>query len=147
MAFLAGEDPENPGQKVLCHIKANLGPKTPSLTYTINEGRFLWGEETSITAEQVLATPIEGDERSKLEEAKNLLEDVLCNGAGSIFRSTEGSKGSRNCPDNLETRKADFRDKSQKSELWRPLDMAPARPKETINLRRGSFKKDEPLRH
>jgi Bifunctional DNA primase/polymerase, N-terminal/AAA domain/Primase C terminal 1 (PriCT-1) len=79
-AFLAGEDPENPGQKVLCHIKANLGPKTPSLTYTINEGRFLWGEETSITAEQVLAVPIEGDERSKLEEAKGFLEDVLSNG-------------------------------------------------------------------
>jgi archaellum biogenesis ATPase FlaH len=42
-AFLVGEDPENPGQKVFCHIKANLGPKTPSLTYTINDGRFQWG--------------------------------------------------------------------------------------------------------
>ena len=42
-AFLAGEDPDNPSQKVFCHIKANLGPKTASLTYTINEGRFSVG--------------------------------------------------------------------------------------------------------
>ena len=41
-AFLVGEDPETPGQKVLCHIKANLSPKTASVTYTINNGRFLW---------------------------------------------------------------------------------------------------------
>jgi archaellum biogenesis ATPase FlaH len=79
-AFLAGEDPENPGQKVLCHIKANLGPKTPSLTYTINDGRFLWGEETTLTAEQILAVPVEAEERSKLEEAKSFLQDVLSGG-------------------------------------------------------------------
>jgi hypothetical protein len=84
-AFLAGEDPENPGRKVLCHIKANLGPKTPSLTYTINDGRFLWGEESALTAEQILAVPVEAGERSKLDEAKGFLQDVLSSGpAGSI---------------------------------------------------------------
>jgi AAA domain len=92
-AFLAGEDPENPDQKVLCHIKANLGPKTPSLTYTINEGRFLWGEETSITAEQVLAVPIEGDERSKVEEAKSFLEDTLSNGPVASSEVEKEAKG------------------------------------------------------
>ena len=79
-AFLAGEDPENPGQKVLCHIKANLGPKTPSLTYTINEGRFLWGGESDITAEQVLADQAGGEERNLLEDAKRFLRDLLRDG-------------------------------------------------------------------
>jgi archaellum biogenesis ATPase FlaH len=92
-AFLAGEDPETPGQKVLCHIKANLGPKTPSITYTINDGRFLWGEETSITAEQVLAVPIEGDERSKVEEAKSFLEDTLSHGPRASSEVEKEAKG------------------------------------------------------
>ena len=79
-AFVVGEDPEDSDRKVICHAKSNLGPKTPSLTYTINEGRFLWGEETTLTAEQVLAVPVEAGERTRLEHAKNFLEDLLSNG-------------------------------------------------------------------
>lgn len=100
-AFLVGEDPETPGQKVLCHIKANLSPKTASVTYTINNGRFLWGEETSVTAEQILAVPIEGDERSKVEEAKSFLEDILSNGPVPSSEVEKEAKGSRNRPDNF----------------------------------------------
>lgn len=80
-AFLVAEDPETPGQKVLCHIKSNLGPLTPSLTFSITDGRFLWGDESPLTAEMLLAIPIEGAERNKLNEAKTFLEEVLANGA------------------------------------------------------------------
>lgn len=79
-AFLAGEDPDNPGRKVLCHIKANLAPKTPSLTYTINDGRFLWGGESELTAEQVLADQAGGEEKNQLEDAKGFLRDLLRDG-------------------------------------------------------------------
>ena len=92
-AFLAGEDPENHEQKVLCHIKANLGPKTTSLTYTITEGRFLWGEETELTAEQVLAVPVEAGERSKLDEAKEFLESLLSNGPTASPESRRRQRG------------------------------------------------------
>ncbi len=127
--FLAGEDPENPGQKVLCHIKANLGPKTASLTYTINEGRFLWGEETSITAEQILAVPIEGEERSKLEEAKRLLEDVLSNGPVASSRTGERSKGGRNSSENSEACKDGTRDQSQEKRALEAVGYGSTRPK------------------
>jgi len=92
-AFLAGEDPENSDQKVLCHIKANLGPKTSSLTYTINEGQFFWGEETSLTAEQVLAVPVEAGERNKLDDAKAFLKDALSNGAVKSVELENDAKG------------------------------------------------------
>ena len=116
-AFLAGEDPENPGQKVLCHIKANLGPKTASLTYTINEGRFEWGEETTLTAEQVLAVPVEAEERSKLDEAKEFLQDILKSGPVASLEVEKEAKGAGVAPATLKraktvlgirTRKASF---------------------------------------
>ena len=43
--FLPARIPDNPDEKVLCHIKSNLGPKTPSLTYTINGKAFFFGEK------------------------------------------------------------------------------------------------------
>ena len=55
-------------------------PKTASRTYTIADGRFLWGEETALTAEQILAVPAEAGERNKLDEAKEFLETLLGNG-------------------------------------------------------------------
>jgi hypothetical protein len=79
-AFVVGSDPENPDVKVMCHIKSNLGPPTASLTFTINNAHFEWGEETSLTAEQVLAVPAEPAERTKLGEAKDFLLDMLADG-------------------------------------------------------------------
>lgn len=88
-AFLAGEDPENPAVKVLIHAKANLGPKMPSLTYSIDEGRFLWGEESTHTAEQLLAQPPEGEEQTVMVEARGFLHDLLSNApvaSGDVFK-------------------------------------------------------------
>ncbi len=92
-AFLVGEDPDDSDRKVICHTKSNLGPKSPSLTYTVNEGRFLWGEESPLTAEQVLAVPVDAGERSKLDEAKGFLKDVLSDGPmGSIEIEKDAKK-------------------------------------------------------
>jgi AAA domain-containing protein len=91
-AFVVGEDPQDSSRKVLCHTKSNLGPKTPSLTYTITDGRFQWGEETSLTAEQVLAVPVDSGEKTKLADAQNVLEDMLSNGPMS---SLEAEKEAR----------------------------------------------------
>lgn len=76
-AFLIGENPDNSGERVICHLKSNLAAKTPSLTFSINEGRFLWGEESSFTAEQILVVPAEREVRSQIEEAKVFLRDLL----------------------------------------------------------------------
>jgi hypothetical protein len=151
-AFLAGEDPENPGQKVLCHIKANLGPKTPSLTYTINEGRFLWGEETSITAEQVLAVTIEGDERSKLEEAKDFLEDVLNNGPVPSSEVEKEAKGAGIAQTTLRRAKTALGVKPKKASfgggwLWSlPDRRCSSNPEDAHTKRMSAFGQNEHLR-
>lgn len=79
-AFLVAENPDNPDQRVICHLKYNLAPKTPSLTFTVKEGRFLWGGESSLTAEQVLATPAGTEDKSEQDEAKEFLRDLLSEG-------------------------------------------------------------------
>jgi len=104
-AFLAGEDPDNPGQKVLCHIKANLGPKTPSLTYTIDGGCFLWGQESTLTAEQILAVPVDAGERTKLDEAKGFLQDILSSGPVASSEVEEEAKGAGIAPATLKRAK------------------------------------------
>ena len=79
-AFLVGENPENFNERVICHLKSNLAPKTPSLTFSLKEGRFLWGAESSFTAEQILAVPVEGEERSQMDEAEAFLRELLTDG-------------------------------------------------------------------
>ena len=151
-AFLAGEDPENPGQKVLCHIKANLGPKTASLTYTINEGRFLWGEETSITAEQVLAVPIEGDERSKVEEAKSFLEDTLSNGPVPSSEVEKEAKGAGIAQTTLRRAKTALGVKPKKASfgggwIWSlPDRRCSSNPEDAHTKRMSAFGQNEHLR-
>jgi AAA domain len=150
-AFLAGEDPENPGQKVLCHIKANLGPKTPSITYTINDGRFLWGEETSITAEQVLAVPIEGDERSKVEEAKSFLEDTLGNGPLASSEGEKETKGAGIAPTTLRRAKTALGVKPKKASfgggwIWSlPDRRCSSNPEDAHTKRMSAFGQNEHL--
>jgi DNA repair protein RadA/Sms len=92
LAFLCGEDPEDRTRKIFCQIKSNLGPKMPSLSYSIEDGRFLWGEESSLTADQILAVPADTNERSKLDEAKEFLTDLL---ADEPLESTKVLKEAR----------------------------------------------------
>jgi AAA domain len=79
-AFLCGTDPEDPKLKVLCQIKSNCGPITPSLNYSIENGQFVWGDEVQTTPEQILADS-DGKEKSRLEEAMDFLKEELADGA------------------------------------------------------------------
>ena len=79
-AFVVGENPDDAEARVLCHLKSNLAPKTSSLVFGIDQGRFGWKGESSLTAEQVLAVPAEGDERTRQGDAKSFLEQMLAEG-------------------------------------------------------------------
>lgn len=79
-AFVVGENPDDAEERVLCHLKSNLAPKTSSLVFGIDQGRFGWKGESNLTAEQVLAVPAEGEERTRQGEAKSFLEEVLADG-------------------------------------------------------------------
>jgi archaellum biogenesis ATPase FlaH len=151
-AFLAGEDPENPGQKVLCHIKANLGPKTPALTYTINDGRFEWGEETTLTAEQILAVPVEAEERSKLDEGKDFLQYVLSAGPVAVETVEKNAKKAGILPATLKRARAALGVKAKKSSFdggWRlelPGRSSSSNHEEAHQNGMSAFGKDERLR-
>jgi DNA repair protein RadA/Sms len=100
-AFLVGEDPQDSSRKVMCHVKSNLSQKSVSLTYTINQGQFLWGEESPLTAEQVLAVPVEPGEKNKLSEAQKVLQDLLSNGPVSSVEAEKEAKKAGVTPSTL----------------------------------------------
>lgn len=150
-AFLAGEDPENTDRKVLCHIKSNLGPKTPSLTYTIRNGHFLWGEETTVTAEQILAEQVTGEEKDKQGDAKDFLQAMLENGpvdSEEIFKraKAEGISAStlKRAKEamGIKAKKAGF----EKGWSWELPPKRTKNPEEAHSNMMSPFGKDEPLR-
>jgi hypothetical protein len=86
IALLAGRDPHDDTRCVLVPLKSNLGPPPAGITYQIESSsngasRIVWGESTGLRADEVLAQPSSGDERSALDEACDFLRDALANGA------------------------------------------------------------------
>src|SRR5262249_15798527 len=78
-AFLVAEDPEHPERRVLAHVKNTIRRRQPSLTYCITDnGGFQWGEEVSVTADDLLA-PNESRNREgkKLKGAMEFLTEAL----------------------------------------------------------------------
>lgn len=78
--FLVGKSPESDSEKVLISIKSNLGPEMPALTFSINGGRFEWGHQSAVTAEQLLADPVNDEEKSQSDEATEFLTTTLAKG-------------------------------------------------------------------
>jgi archaellum biogenesis ATPase FlaH len=91
-AFLCGPDPENNQLKAFVHIKSNVGPIMPTLTYSIENGMFTWIGEADITAEQVLDEGLSGDEKSRLAEAKDFLIAKLSGGEAPVPEIEKESK-------------------------------------------------------
>ena len=77
--FLCGPDPENGKVKVFCHVKSNLGPLMPALNYSIEDGQFRWGGESSATADEILSASAT-NEKSRKDEAGEFLKEALANG-------------------------------------------------------------------
>jgi len=92
--FLVGKNPDDPTEKIICHLKSNLGPEMPSLSFSIEGGLFLWGKESSITADDILAAPVNGEEKSQADEAGDFLLDTLKEGwvaSDKIIKSARGA--------------------------------------------------------
>lgn len=83
-ALVVGLDPEDAERFVLAVTKANLARLAPSLTYRIVDqdgvGRIAWEGESNLTAAQLLAMPTSADERTALDDAKDVLREILVNG-------------------------------------------------------------------
>jgi len=59
----------------------NLAPDSPAIGFEINEGRFAWRGESSVSAGEILAADLQPEERSAREEAAQFLLEALTDGS------------------------------------------------------------------
>jgi len=77
--LLVGCDANNPNERAVVHIKSNLAKLAAPIGYGIDNGKFYWKKESSITAEDILA--IENGEGTSIDEAKDFLKQLLADEA------------------------------------------------------------------
>ena len=78
--LLVGTHPEDETRRVVAHAKSNLAPLGKSLSYRITDGRFEWGGEVDLSAEQLCQGPEDMDSLTAREEAKEFLQELLADG-------------------------------------------------------------------
>lgn len=83
-ALLCGTDPDDKSRCGMAHIKANVGPKGPTLGYAIEDrghdiGWFGW-TETDLTAERMCEQPQTSEARATREGCVEWLRDALSKG-------------------------------------------------------------------
>src|SRR5262245_3489912 len=78
--LMVGRDPDSDDRRIVAHVKSNLAPLGPSLSYTIKDGKFEWSGEAPFTAEDLCRGAEDTATRSALKEAKDFLHEVLKKG-------------------------------------------------------------------
>lgn len=83
--LLVGRNPLDDGQCILVQSKSNLGKPVPALAFRLEEAsnrvaRIRWEGATNHTAAELLALPVEDDERTARDDTKDFLRDVLADG-------------------------------------------------------------------
>ncbi len=78
------DDPEGP-RRILAQQKSNIGVFGASLAFHMEEhengaARIVWEGATAHTAAELVAAPPDGEERSALDEACDVLQKILANG-------------------------------------------------------------------
>lgn len=83
-ALLVARDPDNPDKRVLASVKSNVAKLAPSLSFDLSpyQGglRIGWMGESSHDAESLLAAPMDGEDRSAVQEAIEVLRTILGEG-------------------------------------------------------------------
>jgi hypothetical protein len=92
--MLAAISPENPEQRALAHIKTNIGPQGRTQGYVIEPDglggvRFSWTGELAVTAEELNAPPEAPENRTKQDDAREWLLELLHKGSQSV-KNIEG---------------------------------------------------------
>jgi len=73
--LLVGCDANSPNEKAVVHIKSNLAKLGDAIGYGIEDNKFYWKKESSLTAEDILA--IETGEGTSIDDAKDFLKEFL----------------------------------------------------------------------
>ena len=91
--WVAGRDPEDQGRRVLAVAKTNIAAVPPSRLYRLipAEGEWdtvavRWEGTTTVTANELAASPVSAEERSEVDEAADFLREVLA--AGPVEATT-----------------------------------------------------------
>ncbi len=79
--LLVGEDADDSTLRHFAVVKNNLAAPAETLTYRWSDGQgFTWAGKSDLTAHQLLAAPADGEGRTALVEAKEILTDLLSSG-------------------------------------------------------------------
>ena len=85
-ALLVAPDPEDETRRILAVSKSNLGALPPALAYRVEgdaatgAARIVWEGTTAHTAADLLATPVDDDERGARGDAADFLGELLAHG-------------------------------------------------------------------
>lgn len=78
--LMAGHDPTNEDRRIIAHVKSNLAPLGPSLSYAIKDGHFEWCGAVDVTAEDLCRAADSREVRSALVDATEFLQEALKGG-------------------------------------------------------------------
>jgi hypothetical protein len=85
-AFLLARDPEDAARRVLAPLKMNVAPEPPAHAFRLEIGpghaypHVSWEGVSALGASALLAVPDSTEDRSALEEAKEVLREILADG-------------------------------------------------------------------
>ena len=86
--LLVSRDPKDDGRRVLATTKCNLAAEPPSLSYSLETdngvGVIRWHGTSAYTAAQLVAQPLDPEERSQVDEAADLLRVMLEENGGEM---------------------------------------------------------------
>jgi hypothetical protein len=104
IGLLVAPDPEDANRRVLAVNKCNVARKAPSLSFCVHEGqietnkglafvaRIEWLGESPHDARSILAEPESEEERTKLDQACEVLAQILASGSVESEDATRQAK-------------------------------------------------------
>lgn len=78
--LLVGKDPDDKKLRAVVQTKNNLAPEGGALGYKVEEGRFYWTGESTLTAGRILSAPSDEQGRGEQAEAADYLRQALSEG-------------------------------------------------------------------
>lgn len=110
-AMMVGVHPEYPEKRVLAQSKSNLASRPDSISYSIDESGFVWGDQIVLAADDML---IRKPKQPKVEQAKEFLRSYpFVNGSALTQDVMEAAKAVEIGESSLEKAKADLGIKSK----------------------------------
>ena len=90
--LMVGADPDDKAQRAMAQTKNNLAPFGPAIGFKIEDGRFWWTGESTLTAGRILSISGDEEQRSAQDEAVDFLRSALAEGEREISDVTREAR-------------------------------------------------------